>query len=630
MQIAQPHLQRRQPQHGASILLEQISLALLLALLLSALAAFLTLGGYQIVHMGVIYRGVSVNGTDLSGLTVQEATEAILANTTFSQTGNILFTDGERQWLATPAELGLFLDAEGTARLAFEVGRSGSLAERLWAQYRSLAAGVDFEPNYILDQSLAYQYINSIAAQVYVPVTEPSLQISGTDVIVNPGIKGRQVDTGSTLTLATLQLNLLHDGVIPLVITEQSPQVVDPSEQAELARRILSEPLTLSLPADAGVELGPWTFERLALAAMLSFEFVESEEQSAYQVTLNSQTIYNFLLSLEPELYRKAVNARFMFNDDTRLIEVTEPSVQGRALDVEASIQAIHQKLIDGEHAVSLVVNYTDPPVPDTMTGAELGITELVHAETSYYYGSSSERVQNISAAASRFHGLLVAPGETFSMAEALGDISLENGYAEALIIYGGQTIQGIGGGVCQVSTTLFRTVFFGGFPIVERHSHAYRVSYYEKVAGNKRDNSLAGLDATVYVPVVDFKFTNDTPYWLLMETYVNPSYSSLIWKFYSTSDGRSVEWQTSGVTNVVEAPEPLYRENPDLPQGEVKQVDWEADGADVSVQRWVYRDGQVIIEDTIKTHYEPWQAIYEYGPGTEGMPPEDAETPEP
>ena len=124
----------------------------------------------------------------------------------------------------------------------------------------------------------------------------------------------------------------------------------------------------------------------------------------------------------------------------------------------------------------------------DQSTGEELGITELVKAETSYFYGSSASRVQNIQTAASKFHGLMVAPGETFSMATALGDITLDNGYAEAMIIIGGQTIKGVGGGVCQVSTTLFRTAFFSGFPIVERYADAYRVYYYEKVAGNHID----------------------------------------------------------------------------------------------------------------------------------------------
>ena len=206
-------------------------------------------------------------------------------------------------------------------------------------------------------------------------------------------------------------------------------------------------------------------------------------------------------------------------------------------------------------------------------------------------------------------------------MAESMGEISLDAGYSEALIIFDGQTIQGVGGGVCQVSTTLFRAAFFAGFPIVERHPHAYRVSYYEKTQGNQRNTRLAGLDATVYVPVVDFRFTNDTPYWLLMETYVSRPASRITWKFYSTSDGRSVEWETTGAYNTVEPPKPLYRVNNALEQGEIKQVDWEAQGAEVRVQRFVYRSGTLHIQDSFYTRYEPWRAVYEYGPGTEGIP---------
>ena len=202
-----------------------------------------------------------------------------------------------------------------------------------------------------------------------------------------------------------------------------------------------------------------------------------------------------------------------------------------------------------------LVINEAQPKIAGTATAEQLGIRELVSSETSYFYGSSPERIQNIEAASARYHGVLVAPGETFSMGEYLGDVSLENGFAEALIIYGGRTIKGVGGGVCQVSTTLFRTVFFGGFPIVERYSHAYRVSYYEMIASGGVDSSLAGMDATVYFPLVDFKFTNDSPYWILMETYVDVAARTLTWKFYSTSDGRTVTWDTTGVTNVVSAP---------------------------------------------------------------------------
>lgn len=201
-------------------------------------------------------------------------------------------------------------------------------------------------------------------------------------------------------------------------------------------------------------------------------------------------------------------------------------------------------------------------------------------------------------------------------MASVMGDVSLDTGYAEAWIIFGGRTIKGVGGGVCQVSTTLFRAAFYAGFPIVERHPHAYRVGYYEQTY-NDHDSNLAGLDATVFVPLVDFKFVNDSPYWLLMETYFNAASRSLTWKFYSTSDGRSIEWETTGPQNVVEPDDPVYEENPDLAEGEIKQVDWAADGADVTVTRTVYRDGQVLFSDSFVTHYMPWQDVFQYGPGT-------------
>jgi vancomycin resistance protein YoaR len=282
---------------------------------------------------------------------------------------------------------------------------------------------------------------------------------------------------------------------------------------------------------------------------------------------------------------------------------------------VDASIKAINEAIGRGEHAVPLVISETQPRVLGTATAQELGITQLIQEQTSYFYGSSAERIQNIEAASKQFHGVLVAPGETFSMGAHLGDVSLDNGYAEALIIYGGKTIKGVGGGVCQVSTTLFRTVFNAGFPIVERTPHAYRVSYYEQTQSGAVDPRLAGLDATVYFPLVDFKFTNDTQSWILMETYVNVAARTLTWKFYSTPDGRTVNWDTTGPTNVVPAPKPSFEENPELGKNEMKQVDWAANGADITVTRTVLRNGTVLYQDSIVTHYQPWQAICQYGP---------------
>jgi vancomycin resistance protein YoaR len=219
--------------------------------------------------------------------------------------------------------------------------------------------------------------------------------------------------------------------------------------------------------------------------------------------------------------------------------------------------------------------------------------------------------MKNIGAASAAQHGVIVKPGETFSFDQNLGDVSLDSGYAEALIIYNGRTIKGVGGGVCQVSTTAFRAAFNGGYPIIERWPHAYRVGWYERGSG-------PGLDASVFSPVVDFKFKNDTPYHILIEAYANDAAGRLTFKFYSTSDGRQVTISEPIVENVIPHPPEKIEEDPTLPAGTRQQVDYAADGADVTVKRTVTRNGQVVSEDRIFTRYQPWQAIFKVGTGAQ------------
>ena len=599
---------------------DQIIRAILLGgVLFGGALVFLALA-YQFLFSGRIFPGVWVAGVDVSGKTPAQAAAELNQRLDYPIHGRIVLRDGRDTWQATPAELGFFVDPEGSALQAYHVGRQGSLVSRLYDQFVAAYQGYSLPAVIVFDQRRAQQYLLDLAKQVDRPVIEANLGLNGVDVVVRSGQAGRQVDVNATLQALTVQLQTLTDGVVPLYVKETPPVILNVDQQAALARSILSQPLTLSVPDPADGQ-GPWTFDPQALANMLAIERVQNGDSAQFQVALNTDVLRGFLTNLAPSLGRQPQNARFTFNDETHQLDLIQHAVIGRTLNVDASIQAINQALSQGNHTVTLMFDTVNPTVGDDATADSLGIHELIAQQTSYFYGSPADRVKNIQVAAARFHGLLVAPGEVFSMGQAIGDISLDNGYAEALIIVGNRTIQGVGGGVCQVSTTLFRTAFFAGFPIVERHAHAYRVYYYEKVAGNRVNPNLAGLDATVYFPLVDLKFTNDTPYWLLMETYVNPSASSITWKFYSTSDGRKVDWSTTGPTNVVPAPDPLYKENPDLPKGKIKQVDYAADGADVTVTRTVTRDGQTLYSDVFKTHYQAWRAVYEYGPGTEGIP---------
>ena len=587
-------------------------------LLMAALAL-----GYGSYYADRIYPGVWVAGINLSGLEPSEAAARLANHFDYPESGKIILRDREQFWLVSPAQLGFELDPVSTAVAAYNVGRQGNPVTRVWQQFNAWYYGTTLTPQYILDESATQSFLTGIAENTDLPVIEASLSVEGVNVIANPGQVGRALEIVDTRDILVEQLQTMQDGEIDLVITETPPDILDASQPAETARQILSAPLTLTYPETQEGAPGPWTFEPDFLAGMLSIDKVTTPEGASYQVGLNAEVLRVFLENLAPELAQTKQNARLIFNDDTRELEVIQPAVTGRALNVDATLASINQKLLTGVHTFPLEFTITPPEVGDQPTGADLGITELVSARTSYFYGSSAARIQNIQTAAAQFHGVLIPPGASFSMGETLGDVSLDNGYAEALIIYGDRTIEGVGGGVCQVSTTLFRTAFFGGYLISERHSHAYRVYYYELRADGGVNTDLAGLDATVYFPLVDFKFSNDTPYWLLMETYVNPAARTLTWKFYSTSDGRTVDWQTTGLQNVVEPPEPLYEENPELAKGEVNQVDWAVEGADVSVSRTVTRGGEVLYADTFHTHYMPWRAVYEYGPGTKGMPPD-------
>ena len=569
--------------------------------------------GYQLFYAGRIFPGVSVAGVDLSGMSPSDAALKLNQALSFSTTGKILFRDGEKAWVATPAELGMVFDPSSSAVTAYKLGRSGGLFGALSGQIRAGGAGVSVPPVIVFDQRVAYHYLSQISTQVNQPLKEASLKLEGTNVVAEPGQVGRELKIDATLVYLAAQLQTFSDGEVPLVIQELQPQVLDVSAQADTARQILSQPLTLTVPNASGSDSGPYVYNPEVLATLIVPQRVQNGDQQSVQVILNPRGVRDLLVPVKTQADRLPSDAKFIFNDETLQLDVMEQSSVGRELDIDASIKAINEAVVRGEHTVSLVINETQPRVAATATGQELGITQLIWSETSYFYGSSAERIQNIEAAARQYHGVLVAPGETFSMGEHLGDVSLDNGFAEALIIYGGRTIKGVGGGVCQVSTTLFRAVFNAGFPIVERTPHAYRVSYYEQNASGGIDPRLAGLDATVYFPLVDFKFTNDSPHWILMETYMGSG--SLTWKFYSTSDGRTVTYDTTGPTNVVSAPSPLFEENPELNKNEMKQVDWAANGADVNVTRTVWKNGAVYFQDTVTTHYEPWQAICQYGP---------------
>ena len=600
---------------------ERILFVILLSLGIFFVLVLLGIVGFQAAYSGRIFPGVTIGGVAVGGLEPEEAKIALSQQLTYPVTGTIIFSDGDQSWEYSPMELGFLLDNNTSVDQAFAHGRT-SLIQRLKTQFNTFQNGKDFAPVYVYDQRITTAVLEDLRTFTDLETIEATLSIENGEVIVTDGQHGREMDVDLTVEALLPYLSTYQNVNVQLPIEAKPAGIVDASEQAAMAREALRENFTIRKPD--GTNEGPWTISKAELAELLVLKRIDDEDNGDhFDLGLAREPLVEWMTTWAPGLSRDPENARFIFNDDTKELELGRSATIGRAVDAEMTIRRIEEALRNGEHAADIDFEYMDPPVTDDMTGEDLGIVELIHAETSYFYGSSGSRVQNIQAAAAEFQGLLIPPNTTFSMASAMDDITLDNGYAEAWIIYGDQTIKGVGGGVCQVSTTFFRAAFFAGFPIVERHPHAYRVSYYEQIYTGGIDPSLTGLDATVYLPLVDFKFTNDSDSWLLVETYVYPGSSAITFKFYGTKQDRNVEWSTTGLTDIVPEPEAIYRYNPDLAEGQIKQVDWGKDGGKVTVFRTVYRDGEYYFDDTFYTNFQEWRDIYEYGPNAEL--PEDA-----
>lgn len=286
--------------------------------------------------------------------------------------------------------------------------------------------------------------------------------------------------------------------------------------------------------------------------------------------------------------------------------------VPGRKVDTKLLTDQILSTIFSDSPrlTVDIPVSIQNPSRPVGETTAEsLGIKNLLGKGISTYKGSIPGRKSNIALTASRLDGILVPPETIFSFNDAVGDVNQETGYKEAYVIKDGKTVLGDGGGVCQDSTTLFRAVLNAGLPVTERRAHSYRVSYYEQ-------NSPPGFDATVYSPTTDFKFKNDTPAYILIQAKADNSASVLTVELWGISDGRTARTTKPIVADQVPPPPDLYQDDPGLPAGTIKQVDWKAWGAKVKFDYIVSRDGEVIYQKTFISNYRPWQAVFLRGTG--------------
>jgi len=557
-----------------------------------------------------IYPGVQVWGVSVGGMRPADAARHLREHLALP---SIELVGPGRSWKAPPTDIGLRVAAEATAEAAFRVGRGpedGPITHLLL-----LLGGHPIAPILSYDEAAARLYLQALAKEIDIPPVDAALTFQGLTPVASAARLGRAVDIEAAITALRQALQNPNGARVVLMVREVLPQVTDAEAARLQAEKLLSAPLTILLPDPRQGDPGPWSLSPEELAGIIT----TTVRDGRVVVTLDREALQAYLEDLAPSLAIDPADARFHFDERTgRLVPIASSS-PGRALDVEASIESILAAVEAGQHTAPLVLRVVPPRYSENATAEELGIRDLVAVGDSYFIGSPSGRDHNIRLAAKKFDGLVIAPGETFSFNKYLGEVSAEAGYDEAYVTLGEMLAIEVGGGICQVSTTVFRAALKGGYPVTERWAHYQRVGYYE-LRGHG-----PGLDATVYAPSVDFKFVNDRPTALLIETEVEEAAHRLIFRFYSTDDGRRVEIRGPVVSDETEPGPPVYQLDEKLVPGTVREWQTAQKGLTAKVERWVYdRDGNLLYHNVFISKYAPRRAVYRYGPGYE--PPQTGE----
>ncbi len=604
------------------------TLIMLLGLLL--LAAVSLVAWYQWRYNDKVYPGVSVAGMPLGDLTSTEAAGAIADALNPYPGPEITLRFEDRTWVLRAEHVGVSVDAGATAAAAFAVGRAGlsstlngsvvdlftGLRNDMLVQWEALRDGIELQPILQYNGDLLSTTVQDIANEVNLASVEGRLNIAGLEVSGMPGQVGRTVDVEATRqTLSTLARRGLG-GFVELVVEEKRPAILSVERAVEKAKTVLGRSFILTADTVDGVQR--YSADAAQVRQWFTLSPVTGEDGIVdLEVSLDREQVTAFIAEIAGPLKREAYDATLDWDAAAGKVVVLEPSQKGQEVDVEAGVAAVETALseppaigADGAMAmqqITLTVATILPKV-DSERVAELGIVELVSEGTTSFKGSPAERVHNIVTAADKFQHVVVAPGEEFSFNRNVGSVSAANGFIDALVIAGDRTAVGIGGGVCQVSTTAFRAAFWGGFPMVERWAHGYVVSWYGE----------PGMDASIFTPNVDFRFRNDTEHFILIKSAVNKAQGKITFFIYGTKPDRQVEMTGPVISNRQPAPAPLYQEDATLKTGQIKQIDWAKEGMDAVVTRIIrYGDGTAK-EEKIVSKYRPWRSVYLYGPGTE------------
>jgi len=461
-----------------------------------------------------------VGGLKIGGLKMNEA-KTVLANqlSEFSQQ-KITLVFAERSWQFLPAELGFNFDLQETFYQASLWGHRPNVFAGIQEQLKSLLGKKNLSVVLNFDSIQFNQTLSKFAPIIEEPPQNAKLTYEQrkNDFNISPEVPGQLLDREQLKENLAANFRQLSNEPVQLVLLEAPAKVRAQNLQDIKAQ---ARELMAGAPYFVKNETLSWPIDKQELAGWISVL------PSAGKLTLEQNEIKDFLSTIAPSVNQQTINAKLTKENDK--IKILVLSQKGKKLNLEASAQKIADAILAGEKNIELVIDSVEPEITNENI-EELGLTSFLGQGQSNFAGSPANRKFNINLAASKLNGWLIKPGEEFSFAQAIGPIDEKSGWLPELVIMNKKTLPDFGGGICQVSTTLFRAAVNSGLKITERHPHAYPVRYYNP----------QGFDATVYPPSPDLKFINDTPAYLLLQSKILDN--KLIFEIYGSSDGREVK----------------------------------------------------------------------------------------
>ena len=527
--------------------------------------------------------GTKIAGVDVGGLSPKAAQTLLEQRSAKLATVPVLFVVGNREFPITPRSMGVEVDWHAAVAAAERQGGGVGVLRgyrRLELQLfpknvapptRSYGAAVDYE-------------LGLLRHAVDTPHRQAVLVRRGLHITIAPGTTGRVLDQPAARAMLIDSLASFARAPVALPVRLDPPQVTVASLTANQMRasQIIAGPVT--------VVAGPTRLRvpRWRLAKLLDLQTMRFVGPAADA----------FFARLERRVDRPARDASFAIHGSK--ISVV-PAASGLTLDVPRSVAAVLAAAGRPTNRVATLAFSVQHPTRSTAAAGAMGITGVVGSyETEY--GGDPNRIHNVQLVAHLVDNKLIAPGATFSFNGTTGERSAEKGFLEAPVIVNGELQTGLGGGVCQVSTTVFNAAYEAGLRITARTNHSLYISHYP-----------LGRDATVNYPDTDLKFVNDTPHWLLLRTWVGPS--SLTVALYGTPQHRKID--TISAPLVVVAPPPVTKTvDATLKPGEVVVDDSGTPAQSTSVERKVYAaSGKLLSDETWYSSYRSTPKIVRVGP---------------